>query len=958
VGALDGLWTFDPPSFDEAQPVASAPNQTGANGFSKRKSLRHIDRRQGLSNDRIASLWVDYENNLWIGTWGGGACKLFGNYLENYLTSNGLPAASVYSFLEDQRSRIWIGTNGGGLAIAAGDSLFIRDTRHGLPHNVIRALDREPSGAIWIGTDAGAVRVPSAEAIFNPKSWQVFTKKNGLLNDRINDLFCAANGEVWLATGGAGALCYSGGHFKALTAELGLPGNTIEAIHRDRQGRLWIATIDGLFLQDGQAEKVFRRHDNSLPFEDVYCIFEDRNGYLWFGARRGGAALYDNGVFRVLNSANGLSNDVVYFINEDRNGRLWFGTNAGVDGFEKASLLNFLKRRETSSTHGYDSTAPVQNDSSETIAPFFHLEVVHGLADKECNARATLGDRLGNLWFGTASGATKLYPDLLPLATAPPRVDIQAIEADGQFFAFRDALQLKVNSSLTFHFRTLSFINEKYTRSQYYLEGFENTWPAPAAADNARYTNLPPGKYAFHLRGANAYGVASIETAPLRFKILPPVYRTPWFLLSGLLLFGGLIYGGLRWRLRQMHKRNADLQMTVAEKTHNLKEANEFLASIKESLPVGLILVDAKRFVIEANRSGAELFGYENSASLFGQEIHNLLTSDKMTRDMLWAALREEKRAKLSAPNGQLEVISGQSGLEIDGLRRDGKKIPCRVHTCSVEDERGNLRYIILTCEDISERRQLEQNLVENQKQLALLDLLAGMGDILNNKLTGVQGYLDLLRNALTKGVARREDSGESTPVNPVEVVNWAHSSAGEMNAILRQLIEFGTYIAKVQAVPLDLREVLQALERRWNKIISVKLPEMPASIWASVVQKIKAGLDEAIRNSREAEATEVVVNIEKMEAQSRIRLILTDNGRGISPELVSKVFLPFFKTKATAHPGLGLWKLRQLVQQSGGSVEINFVPKGGTQLVIILPMATSEQLADKANGQTNGGGV
>jgi signal transduction histidine kinase len=223
------------------------------------------------------------------------------------------------------------------------------------------------------------------------------------------------------------------------------------------------------------------------------------------------------------------------------------------------------------------------------------------------------------------------------------------------------------------------------------------------------------------------------------------------------------------------------------------------------------------------------------------------------------------------------------------------------------------------------------------------------MGDILNNKLAGIQGYLDLLKNALTMGVARREDSGQITPVNPVEVINWAHNSAGEMNTILRQLIEFGTYIAKVQAVPLDLRDILQALERRWNKILKLKLPEISAPLWVNVVPKIKAGLDEAIRNSREADATEVMINLEKLHEQSRVRLTLTDNGRGVNPDLVSKVFLPFFKTKATSHPGLGLWKLHQLVQQSGGLVEINFVPKGGTQLVVTLPMATPEQISKQS---------
>jgi PAS domain S-box-containing protein len=934
IGSTEGLSRFDPLTFSETQPSASANNKA-ANGFSKHETFRRIGRRQGLSIGRVAALGVDYENNLWIGTWGGGVYKLFGNYLENYSSSNGLPAATVYGFLEDRRGRIWIGTNGGGLAIVDGDSLIVRDTRHGFPHDVVRALEREPSGAVWIGTDQGVIRMPSEDLIDNFKTWQVYTKRNVLPDDRINDLYCAPNGEVWLATNNAGALCYSNGKFSTLNVERGLPSNVVNAVHLDRQARLWIATTEGLFLRDGETTKVFRRNDAGLPAANIYCIFEDQKGRLWFGTRRGGVALYENEKFYVLNSANGLSNDVVYFINEDRQQRLWFGTNYGVDCFDAATLVEFLHRRHETNH---------QADSLKKIEPYFHLTAVHGLPDNECNTRAAWCDRRGYLWFGTASGATKLHPDRLPFVTPAPRVHIQSIEADGRFYSFRNDLQLKAKNSIIFRFRTLSFINEKYTRAQYYLKGFENDWLNATDDGQVRYTNLAPAKYNFHLRGANALGVASTEAMQLRFEILPPFYRQLWFIITSLFLIAGLIYGGHRWRMLHIHKRNAELEHLIEEKTHTLIETNDFLANIKDSLPVGLLVVDDKRFVVEANQTAAELFGCQVN-DLHGQEIHNLLAGETMTRDMLWAALREEKRAKPSS-NGHLERVTNQSGIEVDGLRRGGKKFPCRVHACNVEDDRGALRYVILTCEDISERRQLEQDLVENQKQLALLDLLAGMGDILNNKLAGIQGYLDLLKNALTVGVARREDSGQITTVNPVEVINWAHGSAGEMNTILRQLIEFGTYIAKVQAVPLDLRDVLQALARRWNKILSVKLSEMPAPIWVSAVPKIKAGLDEAIRNSREADATEVVFNLEKLADQARIRLILTDNGRGISPELVSKVFLPFFKTKATAHPGLGLWKLRQLVQQSGGSVEINFVPKGGTQLVVTLPEATPEQIS------------
>ena len=937
VGGGEGLTQFDPTHFNEAS--NAGPNHLAANGLGQQKKLRRLGRRQGLIVDQVATLQVDYENNLWIGTWGGGAYKLFGNYLDNYVTPNGLPVAPVYSFFEDRRGRIWIGTNGGGIAIVEGDSLVIRDKRHGLPHNIVRAFDREPSGAVWIGTQQGAVRLASEDLINDLRRGQIFNQQNGLPADRINDVHCAANGEVWLATGG-GAACYADGKFTVLNRAHGLPSDNVRTIHRDRRGRLWIATLEGLFLKTGDAQKIFRRNVAGLPEDEVYCIFEDQGGRLWFGTRRGGVALYDDEKFLTFNSASGLANDVVYFISEDRHHRLWFGTNSGIDGFDAARLAEFLQR----------PAAP--GESPEKLKPFFHLSAIHGLADNECNTRATWCDRQGNLWFGTASGATKFYPDLLPASTPSPRAHISSLEADGRFYPFAHDLQLQAKNAITFHYRTLSFLNENFTRSQYYLEGFDQSWRQATDDTPARYTNLAPGDYTFHLRGTNALGFSSAEIAEFHLEILPPFYRSPWFIAGGLLLAGGLVYGGHRWRLRQIHKRNAELEQVVEEKTRDLTEMNDFLANIKDSLPMGLLVVNERRFVVEANQIAAALFGYRLE-DLSGAEIHNLLASETMTRDMLWAALREEKRAPQPANNGDLEAAMNSGGIELDGLQREGKKLPCRVHACNVEDEHGALRYVIITCEDVSERQQLEQSLVENQKQLALLDLLDGMGDILNNKLAGIQGYLDLLKNALTRSVARREDSGQITPVNPLEVINWAHSSAGEMNAILRQLLEFGAYLARVQAAPLDLREILRALARRWNKILILKLPEMPAPLWISAVLKIKAGLDEALRNSREAEATEVVVHLEQMDDLARLRLILTDNGRGISPALLSKVFLPFFKTKATAHPGLGLWKLRQLVQQSGGSVEINFVPRGGTQLVIAFALATSEQISKQLDETT-----
>jgi PAS domain S-box-containing protein len=954
IGARTGLSQFDPALASDARSSNSDVNHSFKNAG--HKSFRHFGRRQGLSVDRIATLFVDYENNLWIGTWGGGACKLqlHGNYLENYTLQNGLPAAPVYSLFEDSGGRIWIGTNGGGLAIVDGDSLIIHDTRTGLPNNVVHALAQEPSGSLWIGTHGGAVRLisdPEHSRFAGAKSRQIFTRKSGLPDDRIRNIFCAPSGEVWLATTRAGAVRYIQGKFTALAEKEGLPSNAIQAIHQDRQGRLWIATNTGLVLRHGDKQKVFRR-DDGLPAEMVICIFEDHAGDLWFGTRQGGATLYANGKFHTLCKSEGLADNVVYFIIEDRQQRMWFGTNLGVDCFSGEAIGEF--KRQGASAFKDHATAGADTNSKK-MAPLFHLAARHGLADNECNTRAALCDRDGNLWFGTAGGATKLYPDRLPPVTPPPRVHIKSIEIGDQIYAPAGATALHVlpwkakgKATIDFFFSTLSFLDEQYASSQVYLEGFDNGWTTLENTNRVRYINLPPGLYTFQLRGVNAFDVPSAEAAKLQFEILPPFYRSLWFIVSSIILVAGLIYGGHLVRLRQVHQRNEELEKAVEEKTHGLQEAHAFLSSIKDFLPVGLIVVNPQRFVVEANRACVELFDYTQD-ELHGQELHNLLSSEKLSRDKLWSALHDESRRRDLLAETQ---IGGLSGIELIGLRRDGEKFPCNVHACSVRDERGKLQYVILTCENIVEEKLLEQRLIENEKRLALVDLMAGMGDILNNKLAGVQGYLDLLKNALTVGVVHRQGSGPTKPLNPVEVIGWAQNSTTEMSAVLRQLIEFGAYLAKIPVLPVDLRKILCDLAQHWRKDLHVRLPEMPEPIPVKVIPRLKSGLDEAIQNSKEADATEVDIHVEKLSSLGRIRLTLTDNGRGISPVLVNKVFLPFFKTKATPHPGLGLWKLRQLVQQSGGAVEILSLPKGGTQLVINLPAATLDQLSDDAAAQ------
>lgn len=844
------------------------------------KGFTAYDTRHGLPNVYVRSLLVDYENNLWLGTVGGGVAKIYGWYLNNYTRESGLPLNLVFSFMEDRQGRAWIGTAGGGIAIVDGENLSLLNSSNVLPNDVIRGMVTTPPGDIWVATQGGAARLRAGQ-------WQTFTTKDGLPDARLRHVRCTADGKLWFASL-AGAILYQDGRFTNLTTADGLPSNSVHDVYEDRQGRLWIACDGGLVLRQKLSSKTFTTAEG-LPDNNVYTIFEDHAGELWFGTRAGGAAKFTGSGFEIINTWNGLPNNVVYFIAEDAQHRLWFGTNNGVACYDRKK--------------------------------FFYLGSANGLPNDECNTRAAMLDRSGHLWIGTVGGASRVQTAFLPATSPAPRLSCEGLEVLGRrSYAITPGI-IPVNgynSTLVIKFATLSFINEDEVQTEVFLEGFDEDWVQVGNDRSIRYTNLAPKRYTFHMRGVNALGVPSAGTAQVEFEILPPFYRTYWFMGLSLLGMAGLIYGGHWWRMRNLRRHAAELTAAVDEKTAELRQTSGFLNTVKEFLPLGLLVVDARRVIVEANRAAEKLFEY-GPGELKGLDLYNVLSSPVASREALWKTLLEKK-----------------SGIELVGLA-GGKHFICEVHSDYVSDAGGRVQYLILTCENIAQRKEMEARIIDNEKQLALYDLAAGMGDVLTQKLANVHGVIDQLK----------QDLQSHPKLETGQRLDSADAAVQDLRKVMAQLFEFTAYLGKVSAVSRDLREELRELAARWKSKIAVVLPELHQPLPVKILPKLRSGLDEALQNSLDAGATEVRIEVESLPSLSRVRLSLTDNGRGIPPENVTKVFLPFFKTKDGHHTGLGLWKLHQVVKQCGGTVDIVAMPGGGTQLRVTLPLDPRREAAE-----------
>ena len=262
-----------------------------------------------------------------------------------------------------------------------------------------------------------------------------FTTEDGLGADTARDILEDGDGTLWIATTG-GVSTYDGSSFTTLVDYGDFPatysfteqGNHRDVwdLHVDRNGTLWIATLDGVFRREGATFVPFPlpvvAAAGAFEFTPrmVYCIFEDRDGALWFGTDGAGAVRWDGNDAVVYTAReHGLCSDRVSTILRDRRGDLWFGTSdGGVSRHDGTSFTTHLRSAERSPHTGWGRCLAILED--RTGAVWFGVAARGGGAwrwdgttFRRFSERDGLGtgaipslaeDRGGDVWFGTTDG--------------------------------------------------------------------------------------------------------------------------------------------------------------------------------------------------------------------------------------------------------------------------------------------------------------------------------------------------------------------------------------------------------------------------------------------------------------------------------------------------------------------------------------------------------------------------
>jgi len=286
----------------------------------------------GLGDGRIRSLHEDRDGVLWVGT-ASGLLRFDGKHFDTVRLGAASADVSVTAMYEDADGALWMGTETGALYRRTGDHFDVM-AEAGRIGSYIRTLMQDHDGNLWIGTiDGGLVRWRNGK--FDALAGGLFT--HGDLQALLED----DEGSLWVGSFNVGLLRLRDGRFATLGEPEGLRGNVTLSIAPRKKGGLWVGTSAGVSSYvDGRFQHVAgpAGYENTL----VLSVLEDRQNVLWAGTGLAGLYRLDEHGMTVFNRHNGLSADSVFATLEDRQGRIWVGTIAGLDLIDHGKVTSKL----------------------------------------------------------------------------------------------------------------------------------------------------------------------------------------------------------------------------------------------------------------------------------------------------------------------------------------------------------------------------------------------------------------------------------------------------------------------------------------------------------------------------------------------------------------------------------------------------------------------------------------
>jgi len=867
-------------------------------------SFTTLKTQDGLVDNNVRAITADRQGNLWFSTYGG-VSKYDGKSWVNFTTAEGLCHNGVSDVLQTKDGDLWFATFGGISRYRSGEFQNFT-TKEGLAHDWATCITEDKEGNLWFGMFMAGVSRYDKSIQNIPVSIRTnMTVNKSLVRD--------AEGNLWFNASGVGLQVrlgrYNGKSIQTFALEDGLPSNETTAICEDRQGNIWIGSIDGLTKYDGERFQAFTPQ-NGLPSYWAHAIYEDKQGVMWIGTQGGGVYAYDGVKFVQLAGKEELGGSWVGDIVEDDNGNMWFSViGGGLCKYDGVTFSRFTEQHGLPDNIGFSLLADSKGDiwfgtvgalcrydgtsfHSYTVedglpsSPLLTIfEDSHGHLWIGTNAGGvskfdgrnfqtlTTDDGLlsntvidvlegedGNIIFGTAGGITIYTP---PKDKIPPPIYLQEVVADKVYHHPKERIISTTTPRISFSYYGLSF-KTKRMRYNYMLSGYDtdpdqigiqSNWQA-TWDEQVSYENLAPGDYTFKVIAINRDLVYSETPATVHLKIVPPWYKSGWivFPLGGAILVMLIASFFFASRYYIQRRESQRLRDEMLQREHQ-----------------NLQLLEAQNAQLQEAKDAADVANRAKSTFL--------------------ANMSHEIRTPLNAILGYAQILERKRELATD----------VKAAVSTIENSGEHLRALI---DDILDLSKIEAGRMEfSPTHFDLIHLIDGLSTMFQLR-------------CQQKGLAWRvewhiddrlptDDQRSSEPL-------WVYGDEDKLRQVLINLVSNAVKFTEAGEVVLRISEVVGGV------------------------------------NGKEQDSASEV---------SRFRFEVIDTGIGISEEDQTKIFEPFAQSQEGSEQpggtGLGLSIARGHVKLMGGELEVESPPfnplfKGkGSRFFFTISLPSATEAAD-----------
>ncbi len=372
-------------------------------------------------------------------------------------------------------------------------------------------------------------------------------------------------------------------------------------------------------------------------------------------------------------------------------------------------------------------------------------------------------------------------------------------------------------------------------------------------------------------------------------------------------------------------KKNAD---------RKIQEANQALEALIDSSPVAIVATDTAGLVRLWNPAAQRIFGWSASEAL-GQPNPTIPADKEAEFQSLWDVIHQ---------GGSF------TGVESRRKRKDGSLFDASVSAAALRDAVGSITGVMSVTTDVTERRALERQLIQAQRQDAIGQLAGGIAHDFNNVLGAVLGMAELGLMEVPQGSKIRER------------LEKIHHHAGRAVALTRQLVAFARR---------------QALERRdinLNHAVAEIISLLGETLGKDIELRTKLASDLSVTRADPGQVEQILLNLclNARDAMPKggqlfietdnatvddeycrlhpgshpgpyVWMTVSDTGIGMDGKTAERIFEPFFTTKTPGKgTGLGLATVYGIVKQHDGFIHVYSEPGEGATFRIYFPVSTS----------------